>query len=79
MSPYQRTFKLDRLYNQFLKLKGIPRDRLPFLVSKLYEHGFIELVRSDHAPDLERYSETAKLTSRQHRDELFKLIEGLKS
>jgi hypothetical protein len=71
---HQRTFRLDRLYNQFLKPKGIPLDKLPFLVSRLYEQGFIQLVRDPSDPDLERYSETEKLTGRMHRDELFKLV-----
>jgi hypothetical protein len=83
MSQLNRTFKLDRLYHQFLKPKGIELLQLPFLVSKLYEAGFIEVWRDgyDHKTDsyIERYSETEKLTSRQHRDELFKIIQGLQS
>jgi hypothetical protein len=75
---HTRTFRLDKLYNQFLKTKGIPLDKLPFLVSKLYEHGFITLTHDRNDPDLERYSENEKLTSRLHRDELFKIIGGLK-
>jgi DNA-binding transcriptional ArsR family regulator len=76
---HTRTFRLDKLYNQFLKPKNIPLEQLPFLISKLYEAGFITVVRDSQDPDLERYSETEKLTSRQHRDELFKIIERLKT
>lgn len=75
-SQHDRTFRLDRLYHQLLKPKGIELEKLPLLVTKLYESGFIELYHS--FGDDERYSETEKLTNRQNRDELFKLIEGLK-
>ena len=76
MTKPERTFRIDRLYNQFLKPKNIPLDRLPFLVSKLYEARFIELYGQPDS-EAERYSENEKLTSRQHRDELFKIIQGL--
>ena len=75
-SQHDRTFRLDRLYFQFLKPKSIPLEKLPLLVTKLYEAGFIEL--NHNFGDTERYSENEKLTNRQHRDELFKIIEGLK-
>lgn len=75
-SQHDRTFRLDRLYHQLLKPKGIELEKLPLLVTKLYESGFIELYH-DFGDD-ERYSETEKLTSRNNRDELFKIIEGLK-
>lgn len=75
-SQRDRTFRLDRLYHQLLKPKGIELEKLPLLVTKLYESGFIELYH-DFGDD-ERYSETEKLTSRNNRDELFKIIEGLK-
>ena len=78
MNPLNRTFRLDRLYHQFLKPKGIPLDKLPFLVSKLYEAGFIEVFHENNDPDSERYFETEKLTSREHRDDLFKIIQELK-
>jgi len=74
---FTRTYKTERLYHQFLKPKGISIDKLPFLVARLYSQGFIELFRSSVEPDYERYAETEKLTSRQHRDELFKLIQEL--
>lgn len=75
---HQKTFRIDRLYHQFLKPKGIAMEKLPFLVSQLYEAEFIEVFRDPKDPDLERYLETEKLTSRKHRDELFKIIQGLK-
>lgn len=75
-SQHDRTFRLDRLYHQFLKPKNIELEKLPLFVTKLYESGFIELYHN--YGDDERYSETKKLTSRQHRDVLFKIIEGLK-
>jgi hypothetical protein len=72
MTTPQRTFRLDRLYFQFLKPKGLPIEDLQILSGLLVEAGFINM-----EDDLERYSETEKLTSRQHRDELFKIIQGL--
>lgn len=74
-SQHDRTFRLDRLYHQLLKPKGIELEKLPLLVTKLYESGFIELYHS--FGDDERYSETEKLTNRQNRDELFKIIHEL--
>ena len=74
-SQCDRTFRTDRLYHQFLKPKNIELEKLPLLVTKLYESGFIELYHN--FGDDERYSETEKLTSRQHRDELFKIIHEL--
>ena len=73
---YKRTFALSRLYHQFLKPKSVPLEKLPLLATKLYEAGFIELYHNFE--DVERYSETEKLTSRQHRDELFKIVNSLK-
>ena len=75
-SQRDRTFRLDRLYHQFLKPKSIKLEKLPLFVTKLYESGFIDLYHN--FGDDERYSETEKLTSRNNRDELFKIIEGLK-
>ena len=74
-SQHDRTFRLDRLYHQLLKPKGIELEKLPLLVTKLYESGFIELYHI--FGDDERYSETEKLTNRQNRDELFKIIHEL--
>lgn len=74
-SQHDRTFRLDRLYFQFLKPKSIELEKLPLLVTKLYESGFIELYH--HFGDDERYTETEKLTNRQNRDELFKIIQEL--
>lgn len=70
-----RTFRTERLYHQFLKPKGIELEKLPLLVTKLYEAQFIELYHN--FGDDERYSETEKLTGREHRDELFKIVSKL--
>ncbi len=79
MKPlHPRTFRLDRLYNQFLKPRGIHIDNLPLLATKLYESQFIDLVYDQDNPDVERYSETQKLLSRNHRNELFKIIQGFR-
>lgn len=72
-SQHDRTFRLDRLYFQFLKPKGIELDKLMNFQVLMIEHGFINMESC-----LKRYTETEKLTSRQHRDELFKIIGGLK-
>lgn len=72
-SQHDRTFRIDRLYFQFLKPKGISIDRLSDFQIEMIEQGFINM-----EPCLERYSETLKLTGRQHRDELFKIIERIK-
>lgn len=74
----QRTFTLAKLYFQFLMPKRIPIEQLPFLVSKLYEAGFIEVFAPSEPLGAERYTENDKLTSRNHRDELFKIVESLK-
>ena len=74
---HDRTFKMDRLYFQFLKPKGIHRDKLFELFDLLYQSGFMQIVPDDAGTNEARYIETEKLTSRQHRDELFKLIQGL--
>lgn len=71
-SQHNRTFRIDRLYFQFLKPKGLSIELLHELQTLMIEHGFITM-----EDGLERYIETEKLTSRQHRDELFKLIRGL--
>lgn len=68
---YAKTFRIDKLYHKFLKPKGIPTSFIESLASRLQNHGFI-LVQDD------RYQETDKLTSREHRDELFKIIQGVK-
>jgi hypothetical protein len=75
MGKQTKTYKTERLYHQLLSPKNIPADQLPFLISKLYEAGFIEVftVLED-----ERYLETEKLLSGEHKNELFKIIGGLK-
>lgn len=72
---FARTFNLTRLYHKFLKPKGIPIEKLPLLVTQLYEHEFIDLIQTEDLS--ERYTETEKLSSRQNRDELFKIVQGL--
>ena len=72
-SQHNRTFRLDRLYFQFLKPKGLSIELLHELQTLMIEHGFITM-----EDGLERYSETQKLTNRQNRDELFKIIERIK-
>lgn len=71
-SQHDRTFRLDRLYFQFLKPKGLSIELLHEFQLLMIEHGFINM-----EDGRERYTETQKLTSREHRDELFKLIQGL--
>lgn len=75
-SQHDRTFRLDRLYHQFLKPKGLSLDLLPRLVSTLYEARFIDLYTSEDL-ETERYTELPKLLNRQHKDELFKIIQKL--
>lgn len=76
---HPRTYRIDKLYNQFLKPKGIGIDRLDALIDRLLAQGFIAIDGrlSVHSTDLERYSETEKLTSMEHKSELFKLIQGV--
>lgn len=73
-----RTFTIGRLYFQFLEPKQIPIERLGTLVLRLHEAGFIDLFESSEPLGGERYTETAKLTGREHRDELFSIIQTLK-
>lgn len=74
----KKTYKLDRIYHQLMKPRGVPVEQLNFVVSRLYEQGFIELYSE---PDLEteRYSETDKLTGHTNKKELFKLLEKIKN
>lgn len=76
MNTHQRTFRLDRLYFQFLKPQGIGMNALPRLISTLYEARFIDLY-ADKDLETERYVELPKLLNRQHKDELFKIIQKL--
>jgi hypothetical protein len=73
-----KKFNTNRLYHQFLKPVGIDIDRLNLFTSLMYESGFIDLYHSETELYIERYVELEKLTSRGHRDELFKLIQKLK-
>ena len=72
-----QTYRLDRLYHMFLKPKDVPIEQLGEFVARMYEAGFIEVFQSREIPDGERYAETEKLTSRQHRDELFSIIQRM--
>lgn len=72
----KRTYNLERLYHQFMRPLGIPNDRLPFLVTRLYDAGFIEVFHTDSG---ERYSENEKLKNKKHTKELFKLIQRVKN
>ena len=74
----KRTFNTTRLFHQFLKPNGLPMEALPFLIRDLYQAGFIDAIGTPDHPEVERYSETDKLTGRKHRDELFKIIQELK-
>lgn len=72
-----KTFRLEKLYFKFLKPKNIPIEKLQELADLLHEQNFIHYVYQNQTNGL-RYSETEKLTGREHRDELFKLIGSLK-
>lgn len=69
---------IKQLYFQFLKPKGLPIEKLNELVTKLYESEFIDLFYKKENPDVEYYVELYKLTSGEFKDELFKIIGGLK-
>jgi hypothetical protein len=71
MNHHSRTFKVDKLYHQFLKPKGISESMLVPLVGFLVEAEFISM------SDVDRYIELHKLTSGEHKNELFKLIGSL--
>ena len=64
-----RTYSLHRLCNQ-LNVK--PR-HLTSLASYLHSHGFINMIGDD------RYSELDKFMSGDNRDELFKLVNKVKT
>lgn len=74
---FERTFALTRLYHQFLKPKRVDASALSDLVTRLYEARFIDLyTREENSGTVvERYIELPKLTEREHRDELFKLVQ----
>lgn len=75
---HARTYSLDTLYYKF-KSKGVTRDNFDFFVTKMYEARFIDVFQDPLIPNVERYVELDKLTNRQNRDELFKLIQELKN
>lgn len=74
----EKSFKLEKLYHRLLKPRGIPISGLPSLVTRLYEAGFIEVFHIVDNPDEERYTPTDKMTSRDHRDEFFKIVNQTK-
>lgn len=74
---FVRTFNLSRLFHKFLKPKNIGVEKLPTLVTLLFEHGFIDLLQADDF-QTERYIELEKLTDRKNRNELFKIVQSLK-
>jgi len=71
----KRTFNIERVYHQLMKSRDVPREKLSDVVSALASHDFIELHLQ--GKDI-RYSENEKLTDRQHKRELFKLLERVK-
>lgn len=72
MTPYKRTYRIDKLYHQFLKPKGIPQDRLPDLIDRLTREGFIEVIQG-------RYIELDKMTSGKHKKELFNITRSFRN
>lgn len=67
-----QTHRLDNLYYKFLKPKNISIEKLEDFAKSLHEKSFIVFVYGLST----RYSETEKLTSREHRDELFKIVQS---
>lgn len=70
---HARTFRLDRLYHQFLKPKGIKYFYTDAFATALYNNGFITWAGEG------RYSETRKLSDQKHRGQLFKLVQEFKN
>jgi hypothetical protein len=68
---YSRTFRVDRLYHQFIKPRSLSID-VNTLASDLHIRGFIKLLTYD------RYLETAKLTERKHNKELYAYLATLR-
>lgn len=77
---FSRSYRLDTLHHKFLKPKSIPIDRLEEFAVALWEAKFIDFVpnKDQRNPNIERYADTDKMTSREHRDELFKIVESFK-
>lgn len=77
-----RTFRVGRLFHQLMKPLSIPIDRLDLLVERLSVSGFIQTFPGESPENpidgVLRYSETVKMTSKQNRSELFKIVRGLK-
>lgn len=68
---YKHTYRIDRLYHQFLKPKSIGANKLEELIYELTFAGFVQIVDDD------RYFETDKLINKENKDELFKIIQRL--
>lgn len=73
MTPYKRTYRIDKLYHQFLKPKGLGYNRLLDLLDGLTRADFIEVDASTA-----RYTENDKMTDGKHRKELFDIVRRLK-
>lgn len=73
-----RTYKLERLFHQLLKPRGIPSSELPFVIIELENSGFIETL-IDANKEVTRYIETPKLVSGLARKELFKILQGFEN
>ena len=67
---------INQLYHQFLKPKDISENKLPQLVEKLREARFINMLISGSLN--QKYIESDKLINGLNKDELFKIVEGLK-
>ena len=73
MTDFNRTFRIDKLYHQFLKPKDIKYIHVDAFAIALYNAGFIRWEGDN------RYSETRKLIKQEHKKELFKLIQEFKN
>ena len=73
---FSRSYRLDTLHHKFLKPKSISIDKLEEFAVALWEVKFIDFVPNKDLknPNIERYEETEKMISRQHQDELFKIV-----
>lgn len=73
LMEYLRSFRLDKLYHQFLKPQGLSIELIEPLAKALESSNFIELQDND------RYCALDKLTQGKNRPELFKIIQKLKN
>lgn len=63
---------MGQLYHQFLKPKGLSKDLTTELFKRLCDAKFISNALES------RYVENSKMTDELNKNELFKIIEGLK-